>query len=470
MSKESKTKGMGAVDLTLFSVCAVLVIDTLTASARIGPSSITWWCLTLVFFVVPYGMIASELGTTWPGEGGIYDWIKRAFGYRWAVRTTWFYWINVALWMPAVYILFAGMFSQLFFPELNLWAQIAIGVVLTWITVGICDISVDQGKLVPNLGALAKVVIIVALGGGGFYLAATKGVANEITPATMIPSLDSGLAFLPAIIFNLLGFELVSCMGGAIRDPRRDVPKSIFTAAVTVTLLYILGTIGLLLALPVDKIGLVSGIVEAFRMLFGEESAVVVVLGIFALFTFVTNMVTWCMGANRAAAEAAAEGELPALFGKLDPKTGAPRGANLVTGMVSTTVIVLYGIIAGSNDELFWTLFAFSSCIFLLPYLFMFPAFLRLRRIAPAEHRPFRVPGGAVLALIAAVIPTIFVIQAVILFIFPKAATGEIEWSYSLPVLIGIVLTLAAGEVMVRRAVKNKNHAAAEAEPRVRAA
>lgn len=342
--------------------------------------------------------------------------------------------------------------------------------VLTWITVGICDISVDQGKLVPNLGALAKVVIIVALGGGGFYLAATKGVANEITPATMIPSLDSGLAFLPAIIFNLLGFELVSCMGGAIRDPRRDVPKSIFTAAVTVTLLYILGTIGLLLALPVDKIGLVSGIVEAFRMLFGEESAVVVVLGIFALFTFVTNMVTWCMGANRAAAEAAAEGELPALFGKLDPKTGAPRGANLVTGMVSTTVIVLYGIIAGSNDELFWTLFAFSSCIFLLPYLFMFPAFLRLRRIAPAEHRPFRVPGGAVLALIAAVIPTIFVIQAVILFIFPKAATGEIEWSYSLPVLIGIVLTLAAGEVMVRRAVKNKNHAAAEAEPRVRAA
>lgn len=125
MSKESKTKGMGAVDLTLFSVCAVLVIDTLTASARIGPSSITWWCLTLVFFVVPYGMIASELGTTWPGEGGIYDWIKRAFGYRWAVRTTWFYWINVALWMPAVYILFAGMFSQLFFPELNLWAQIA---------------------------------------------------------------------------------------------------------------------------------------------------------------------------------------------------------------------------------------------------------------------------------------------------------------------------------------------------------
>ena len=64
------TGKMGLSSLTLFSVCAVLVVDGLTASASIGPSSITWWIITLILFVIPYGLISSELGTTYPGEGG----------------------------------------------------------------------------------------------------------------------------------------------------------------------------------------------------------------------------------------------------------------------------------------------------------------------------------------------------------------------------------------------------------------
>lgn len=123
---------MGITPLALFSLCAVLVVDTLTASASIGVSSIGWWLLILVVFVLPYGLITSELSSAYPGEGGIYDWVKKAFGSNWAIRTTWFYWINVGLWMPAVYILFAGMFAELFAPDLPLSAQILICIALTW--------------------------------------------------------------------------------------------------------------------------------------------------------------------------------------------------------------------------------------------------------------------------------------------------------------------------------------------------
>jgi len=108
------------LDMTLFTVCAILVIDTLVPSAAIGPSTISWWIITLVLFFIPYGLMTAELGTTYPEQGGIYVWIKRAFGERWAARSTWLYWINVALWMPSVYVLFAGMFSQLFAPDLPL--------------------------------------------------------------------------------------------------------------------------------------------------------------------------------------------------------------------------------------------------------------------------------------------------------------------------------------------------------------
>ncbi|WP_407675676.1 APC family permease [Photobacterium frigidiphilum] len=220
MDTQASTGKMGVTSLALFSLCAVIVVDTLTASASIGVSSIGWWILTLVVFVIPYGLITSELSTTYPGEGGIYDWVKKAFGYKWAVRTTWFYWINVGLWMPAVYIMFAGMFAELFFPGLSLLWQVVICIVLTWLTIWICNVSVDVGVWVTNIGAILKIVVISVLGFGGFIYAAKHGVANEFSLSAMMPSLDTGVAFLPALVFNLMGFELVATMTKEMKDVR----------------------------------------------------------------------------------------------------------------------------------------------------------------------------------------------------------------------------------------------------------
>ena len=456
MTTEAKSK-MGLSSLTLFSVCAVLVVDGLTASASIGPSSITWWLITLVLFVIPYGLISSELGTTYPGEGGIYDWVKRAFGFKWAVRTTWFYWINVALWMPAVYIMFAGMFAEMFYPEMPMSMQIGICIALTWLTVWICNISMDAGVWVTNLGALFKVVVILVLGFGGFMYASENGVANEFSLAAMVPSLDSGLGFLPVIIFNLLGFELIACMGDEIRDPRKDIPKSILMSALVVTVLYVFGTIGILMALPVEEIGLVSGIVATLRKLFGEGpfgQFMLYTIGTLTLLTFIANMATWIMGSGRAAMEAAQAGELPEIVGKEHPKHGTPAGANLITGIVSTVVILLYGLSSGESDQLFWSVFAFSSCILLFPYLLMFPAHIKLRMTDGDRERPYKVPGGLMAQIAMSAICFLFIAQAVVLFIFPDVASATVDWSYSGPVLIGIIATVAIGEWIMKNAYK----------------
>lgn len=466
MSQESTGK-MGLPSLTLFSVCAVLVIDTLTASASLGPSSITWWLITLVLFVVPYGLISSELGTTYPGEGGIYDWVKRAFGSRWAVRTTWFYWINVALWMPAVYIMFAGMFAEMFFPDMGIWPQIAICIALTWLTIWICNVSVDAGVWVTNLGAAFKIIVIGVLGVGGFIYAAEHGVANEFSLASMTPNLDSALGFLPVIVFNLLGFELVACMGSEIKNPTKDIPTSIFVSAAVVTGLYIFGTLGILMALPVDEIGLVAGIVSTLQKLFGDGAFgtfMVYTIGTLALATFIANMVTWTMGASRAALEAAQTGELPLIVAKESPTRRTPVGANNITGIVSTIVIILYGLSSGESDELFWSVFAFSSCIFLLPYLFMFPAHVKLRLTDAAADRPFKVPGGMTTQIVMSVVCFFFIAQAVLLFVLPEIFSGVIDWSYTIPVAVGVIITIIVGEVLLAGAEKRMAKMASESD------
>ena len=72
-------KVLRGLDMTLFTVCAILVIDTLAPSAAIGSASISWWIITLILFFIPYGLITAELGTAYPEQGGLYVWVKRAW-------------------------------------------------------------------------------------------------------------------------------------------------------------------------------------------------------------------------------------------------------------------------------------------------------------------------------------------------------------------------------------------------------
>jgi amino acid transporter len=453
-ASQSKPAGFKRVlkglDMTLFTVCAILVMDTLAPSAAIGASSISWWLITLVLFFIPYGLITAELGTMIPEQGGLYVWIKNAFGDKWAARTTWLYWVNVALWMPSVYILFAGMFSQLFFPDLSLWWQIAIGIVMTWVTVGIGIMTLESGKWIPNLGAIIKALIMVVIGVGAFIFAAKNGVANDLSLKSILPTWGAGLAFLPVIVYNFMGFELMSGAGAEMKNPGKDIPRAIIISGALIAVFYLLGTVGILMALPADQLGLISGIIDTLKAILGTSGfggAVVVGLGVAALFSFLANMVTWTIGANRTAAEAAKAGEMPAVFGIEHRVHKTPLGAFLLTGIVSTVVMIVYGFMAGNAEDLFWTLFAFSSMVFLLPYLALFPAFLKLRKTHPTAARPYKVPGGDTFAAVLAVVCELFILQALIFFIW---VPGEpIDWAYAAPVLIGVVLTIIVGEVLI---------------------
>lgn len=266
----------------------------------------------------------------------------------------------------------------------------------------------------------------------------------------MTPSWGASLAFLPVIVYNFMGFELMSGASAEMKNPARDVPLTIALSGILIAAFYLFATIGILIALPLDEINLVSGIVDTLRVLLGEGGAggtFVVLLGLMALYSFLANMVTWTMGANRSAAEAALDGNLPAMFARLHAVHRTPASAAIVTGVVTTVVIVIYGFLAADAEDLFWTLFAFSSIVFLLPYLIMFAAFLRLRAIDPATPRPYRVPGGQGGALVLAILCMLFILQAIVFFIYTP---GEFDMTYAISIAIGVVVTVVIGEGLVR--------------------
>lgn len=440
-------------DMVLFTVSAILLLDTLTAAASVGAPSVFWWIFLGIIFFVPIALISAEMGCAYPEQGGIYAWIRDAFGGRWASRATWCYWVNTAVWIPAIFILFAGVFKQMFYPDLSLVGQIAIGIALTWMAVIVNVVTLDVGKWVPNLGAIFKVLIFLAIIVGAYVHISRHGMANPLSLETLKPDWSDSLQYIPAIIYGMLGFELVSAGSKEMKDPARDVPRAILISGVIILVLYLLGTIAVLAAIPAGDINLVEGLIDTLHLFFGGPAAgnfLVTALGVGALYTFFSNGVTWALGCNRAAAEAALEGELPRIFALENRQLGTPVGAAVLMGLVSTVLLVLYGLMAGSNEDLFWSLFAFSAVIFLLPYQGMLLAFVRMRRIDPEHPRPYRIPGG--LGTARCLAWTCFAVLALSLVLFVYTPGEGIQ----LPVLAGAVVTLVIGEFVIRFAENHK--------------
>jgi len=451
----SHKKTLKQRDLVLFTVSAILLLDTLAAAASVGASSIFWWLFLGVIFFIPFALICAEMGCSYPEQGGIYAWIRDAFGGRWASRATWGYWVNTAVWIPAIYILFAGVFKQMFYHDLSLQGQIAIGLALTWIAVGVNIIALDIGKWIPNIGAVLKVLIFCAVIIGAYLYSQDHGMANPITWQSVKPDWGSSLQYIPAIIYGMLGFELVSASSDEMKNPKRDVPRAIFISGAIILVLYLFGTLAVLTAIPAGDINLVEGLVDTLMLFFGGSDIGKIFvwgLGIAAMYTFFSNGVTWALGCNRAAAEAAAEGELPKIFALTSKTRGTPVGAAVLMGIVSSVVLILYGFMSGSNEDLFWSLFAFSAVIFLLPYQGMLMAFVRMRLIDPDHTRPYRIPGGNFVAAVLAGTCMLVLALAIILFMY----TPEEGWQ--LPVVGGVIFMLVLGEFIIKFSEKHNSN------------
>ena len=95
----------------------------------------SYYVILGVLYMVPYGMISAELGTTFPEQGGIYAWIRDTYGKRWSTRLSWLYWLNNVLWLSSVLVLFAGIFAQMFAPDMGLGARLGIAIAVTWVVI-----------------------------------------------------------------------------------------------------------------------------------------------------------------------------------------------------------------------------------------------------------------------------------------------------------------------------------------------
>ncbi len=450
----AKRGALRRFDMILFSVTAILCLSQVPITASLGQSVIFWTIVVICLFFIPYGLITAELGSTYPDAGGIYSWVARAFGPFWGTQVSWWYWVNVGIWLPSVYLMFSTLMGQLFGWKIGYWPCVVIAIALIWINFGINVVKLDTSKWVANTAAIITVTVMLVLAVSGFVFAGLHGSANLWNRHTVMPTWAT-IGFLGVVVYNFLGFELMSSASEEMRDAKRDVPRSILTSGLLIGVFYVISVVGILLLRPLSSITATTGLYAALKTGLGSAGvghAFAFLLGLGALYCFFALLIPWTIGANRAAAEAARRGDLPRVFGHVNQRFKTPVGAAALTSVVGTTFTLAWGIIVSTTGQnssvetLFWNLFAFSSVVFMFTYLVMSAAFLRLRHKDPNTPRPYRVPGGTVGAVVVTMLCIAFVAAGILFFIWSDP-TGPANWSFIEQMAIGLAVVAAMGIV-----------------------
>lgn len=456
-----KEKKFKLIDAVLMSVVVVLVVESTASTAAIGPSQFFWWIFLLGFFFMPYGLISSELGTAYDDEGGLYDWVKRAYGKKAGGRVAWYYWINYPIWMVSLAILFTDTAVDILNLNLNSLAILIVQLMFIW-TVCISSLSkISDAKWILNTAAIFKAIIMLSLGGLGIYTAINYGVANEFSLDTLKPTLDSdSLAFLSVLIFNFMGFEVVATMAPQMDNPQRDIPRALLLGGILIAFFYMFGAFGMTVAIPTNQISADAGLIDSFNVLI-KNNVFIVVIGLMFMWTLISNLISWAYGVNYVAMYCARDGALPKIFASSLKKNDMPFGVVVINGTLATALVLILPFI--NNEDVFWSFFALNVITLLMAYLYMFPAFLKLRKIDPNHKRPFKVKGSKSWLMFITYSPFVLIIMTVMLTLLPitELISGSMQ-SFSvalpsyLPLIIGTLIAVIIGEIIINYCIKQE--------------
>lgn len=447
----NKKFNLGSVILSV--ICVVFVAEAAAPVAAIGNSQFFWWLFMIIAFLLPYGLISSELGTTYQGDGGLYDWVHQAFpGTRWGARASWWYWLNFPLWMASLAVMCPDLITIATGIEIGIIPSALIQLAFVWIVTLIAFYPVCDNIVILNVSAIIKVVLALLVGGMGLYFGLKNGFVNDMSAGSFLPSfnLDS-LSYISVIIFNMLGFEVVCTFSEDMRDPKKQIPQAIVIGGLAIAAIYLVGGLGIGAAIPTSEISVDSGLIDAVMLMSGTETGIFISLvALLFLVTLFGNMISWSMGVNSTAAYAADHGDMPKFFTKRWSKNDMPIGSALMNGIVASGVVLLGVIvnIVAPDSQLFWSFFALNLVLLLMSYIPIFPAFLKLRESDPDAERPVKVPGGPIMLKIMAYVPIALIVISIFFTAFPLSFDAA-TLSTVLPITIGAIISVVLGEILI---------------------
>lgn len=384
--------------LSMLNLSVMTSLRNLPIVAEYGFGSLFLYLLVAVIFLFPAALISAELATGWVKTGGIYIWVKEAFGAGWGFFAVWMQWIHNVTWFPAILSFAAASLAYFFQPQL---AESRV-YLLVFILVGFWGFTLFNYFGLKNSswfsafgvigGTLIPGAFLVAFGAD--WLVQGNPMQIEFTKQTFIPAFTDvqNLVFLAGLFLAFGGLEVSAVHAREVQNPQRNFPLAILIAGSLAFGTYALGALAIAIVIPPEQISLVSGLMEAFQFLLGHTpfAFFIPILAVLIVVGAVGELNAWIIGPVRALHATSKHGDLPPVFQKLN-RYGVPSSLLFFQGIVVTIASFAF-LWMPSASSAFWILSAMSAQLYLLMYILMFLAAIKLRYSHPHVFRPYRIP------------------------------------------------------------------------------
>ena len=267
-------KVLGLFALAMINVAAVLSIRNFPSMAVYGWSCIGWYIIGAILFLIPISLAGAELATGWPEGGGVYAWVKQAFGEKGGFTALFCEWSNNLVWFPTVLSFIASTLAFALTPDLasNPWFMFSVMMFAFWGTTAIAYFGEETSTKFSNIGVILGSIIPAALiiGLGLWWLGSGQAIVlPAFSLGQIVPTIDlSTLPFFATVVLLFAGMEMAGFHALETRDPQKDFPRAMALSAVIIVICTVLATVAIAIVIPVDQLSLASGVMQAIQYFF----------------------------------------------------------------------------------------------------------------------------------------------------------------------------------------------------------
>lgn len=443
------SKKISLFSLVVLIIAAIDNMRNLPSAALFGTSLVFFFVLSAIIFLLPTSLVAAELSAAFPDKGGICQWVDSAFGKKWAMAAIWLQWINTMVWYPTMLSFIAGTLAYIIDPELAsnktylVTCILTIFWTMTFVNLKGIQTSCRINSIFCLFGTMLPLVVLIILGAIWYF--SGQPLQINLTVESLVPDFSNTTNWvsLIAIMASFLGIELSGVHVNDIKNPQRNFPKAVLLATSFIFLSMTLGSLAIAFVLPAKEINLISGVMQLFNSFFTA-------FGIGALTPLVTvmivvgsigTMINWLISPAKGLLHAAELGFLPPFFAK---KNSAGVASNILIAQgVLVSLFCLLFLLEPNVNGFYWFLTALSTELYMIMYVLLFLAALRLRYKHAERGNNFTIPGGKFgIWLVSLLGLTGCLLTIGVSFLPPENVTIADPMQYVYMIALGNILTI----------------------------
>ena len=384
---------------------SIFVIPSLIAQRIAEPGLVVGIWVFSGLLVLCGALTLAELGTMLPQSGGLYVYMREAYGQFWAYLYGWTLMLVVFPGSIAALTSTFLLYLQWFVP-LTWWAEKALGIGLLLVLAFVNTRGVKKGAGVQNLFTVFKVAGLVLL--VGLAVITLRGSSANFLP--ILPERLSrgklaaiGLSMV-STLFAYSGWQSVSFVAGEIRDPQKNIPRSIILGVLIVIAAYLGANLTYIFVLGQPSIAASERVAaDAMSAMIGPVGATLITLAIVC--STVGTIAASILVGPRVFFAMARDGVIFPQLGTVHPRFETPANAIWAMAILAGLMTLTGGYehlitMAGFANWIFFTMIAMSVVV--------------LRRKHPEWNRPYRVVGYPFTVLVFVIVSTVFVVNTLI--------------------------------------------------------